>query len=211
METTLEVRWFIKGTPPAAVQRWFELECPGELLAEKPEVREDLYDRQKPEDVSKFQAIAPYITHPEAINLKLREGNLELKLRQHNLGTQQFNNAHDRVMWTGNIERWHKLSQPELIDSGLLSFDSIPQANWICVFKKRVQKIERDVKIELTRLKIEHQCWWSMAFEMTQECDRTQQDNCFQEVIQRACQSYYGSKLLADNSYSYSRWLLLLD
>ena len=32
METTLEVRWFFRGLPPAVVQRWFRLECPGKLL-----------------------------------------------------------------------------------------------------------------------------------------------------------------------------------
>jgi hypothetical protein len=43
METTLEVRWFIRGTPPAVVQRWYKLECPGKLLTEEPEIRKDLY------------------------------------------------------------------------------------------------------------------------------------------------------------------------
>ena len=51
METTLEVRWFVRGMPPAVVQRWFKLECPGDLLAEEPETREDLYACRTPEDI----------------------------------------------------------------------------------------------------------------------------------------------------------------
>ncbi|MGK7948477.1 MAG: hypothetical protein AB4368_06650 [Xenococcaceae cyanobacterium] len=155
METTLELRWFLKGTPPEIIRHWYRFECPGELLEEEPETREDIYACQNPDDLDKFRAIFPEITNREQINLKLREGNLELKLRQQKLGTQQFNNADNSVVWTGNIEQWHKLSGLEPIDSSLLSFNSTDNTDWISVFKKRIQKIEQNVKSELTWLKID--------------------------------------------------------
>ncbi len=210
METTLEVRWFVRGMPPAVVQRWFKLDCPGELLAEEPETREDLYACRTPEDIKKFSAIASNIINPIAINLKLREGNLELKLRQYKLRKQRFGNLKNSAIWWGNIEQWYKLTERELKDSGLSVPHLIPQTNWISVYKKRKQRIEAEVKRELTWLRSDRDCWWSVAFEMTKNSHDRERNNYFKKVIDRACQTYYGPKLSADNSYSYSRWLLEL-
>lgn len=208
METTLEVRWFVKGTPPSVVQRWFRLECPGELLPKEPEIREDLYAYQKLEDVRKFQKLEPYLRDREAVNLKLREGNLELKLRQQKLGTQQFGNVPNSVIWEGNIEQWCKLTQQELKEHHLFESSSILQNCWICVYKEREQRLEQGVESELTWLRINNECWWSVAFEMTKTNKSRKKDKYFQEVVNRACQTYYGPKLSANNSYSYSCWLL---
>ena len=82
METTLEVRWFIPGTPPTSVKQWFRSECLGNLLEKEPKTREDLYACQTPEEIAHFNIIARNINSDAAINLKLREGKLELKLRQ---------------------------------------------------------------------------------------------------------------------------------
>lgn len=210
METTLELRWFVRGMPPAVVQRWFKLECPGKLLAEEPETREDLYACRTPEDIKKFSAIASNITNPIAINLKLREENLELKLRQAEWKNQQFGNLKNSAIWWGNIEQWSKLTEQELKDSGISVLNLIPKANWISVHKKREQKLAADVKSELTWLRSDRDCWWSVAFEMSKHTHDRESNNYFKQAIDRACQSYYGPKLSADNSYSYSRWLLEL-
>ena len=210
METTLEVRWFVKGMPPAVVQRWFKLECPGELLEEEPETREDLYACRTPKDINKFSVIASNITNPTAINLKLREENLELKLRQAEWKNQQFGNLKNPAIWWGNIEQWSKLTEQELKDSGLSAPNLIPKINWIPVYKKREQKLAADVKSELTWLRSDRESLWSVAFEMTKNSHDRENNNYFKQVIDRACQSYYGPKLSADNSYSYSRWLLEL-
>ncbi|HHP7231406.1 MAG TPA: hypothetical protein ACFCUY_11185 [Xenococcaceae cyanobacterium] len=204
MENTLEVRWFVRGVPPAVVQRWFQFECPGKPLQQELETREDLYIVKKPEDLQQVQAIAPHITHSEEINLKLREGNLELKLRQPQLKTQQFGNVKNLVKWEGIIEQWRKLTESEI---GLLTSSVIPQNAWISVIKAREQKLERGVKSELTWLQVNNERWWSVAFEMNQE----NENNCFQQVLEQACHTYYGPKLVAANSYSYSRWLLELQ
>ena len=210
METTLEVRWFVKGMPPAVVQRWFKLECPGELLEEEPETREDLYACRTPKDINKFSVIASNITNPIAINLKLREGNLELKLRQDEWKNQQFGNLKNSAVCGGNIEQWYKLTEGELKDSGISVSHLIPKTNWISVYKKREQKLVAEVKSELTWLRSDRDCWWSVAFEMTKNKNDEERNNYFKKVIDRACQSYYGPKLSTVNSYSYSRWLLEL-
>ncbi len=210
METTLEVRWFVRGMPPAVVQRWFKLECPGDLLEEEPETREDLYACRTPENINKFSAIASNITNPIAINLKLREGNLELKLRQDEWNNRQFGDLKNSAIWWGNIEQWYKLTEKELNESGLSVPNLIPKTNWIPVHKKREQRIEADVKSELTWLRSNGDCWWSVAFEMKKNSNDREKEHYFKKVIDRACQTYYGPNLSADNSYSYSRWLLEL-
>lgn len=63
---TLEVRWFELGTLPAEVKSWFCEDCPGELLRASEE-RKDLYFR---------------IPKCEVLSFKLRQKNLELKLRR---------------------------------------------------------------------------------------------------------------------------------
>lgn len=84
MENTLEVRWFVKGLPPAVVQRWFRLECLGK--PQQPEVRKDWYAYQKRNDLNKPNRFFKRTLHPEEINLKLRQNRLELKLRQQEFG-----------------------------------------------------------------------------------------------------------------------------
>ena len=213
METTLEIRWFVQGTPPAVVQRWYRFECPGNLLEDEPETRKDVYVYPTSIEVDKVSATAPKVDGDlTAINFKFREGNLELKLRQHRWVNKQFGNVKHSATttWTGNIEQWHKLTEEELRISDLSVPNLVSKTNWISVYKERVQKVDRDVKSELTWLKINGCCWWSVAFEMTKNSKDQQQDCCFKTVIDRSCQTYYGPKLSADNSYSYSQWLLEL-
>ncbi|GAB4545249.1 MAG: hypothetical protein Tsb0014_39430 [Pleurocapsa sp.] len=208
METSLEVRWFISGIPPALTKRWFRSESPGKSLEDEPETREDLYACRTPEEIAKFSAIAVDTTSKIAINLKLRERSLELKLRRRKLGQQRFGNLQNSAVWLGNVEQWNKFTERELIDFGFSISNLIPETNWIPVSKKREQKVERGVKSELTWLRINGSRWWSIAFEMTQDSNDAQQDNYFTTVINRYCQNYYGPELSAKNSYSYSRWLL---
>ncbi len=203
METTLEIRWFIRGMPPVVVQHWFKLECPGKLLEDEPD-REDLYAAQIP--IDRLRACLSSTLEREAVNLKLRQGNLELKLRQQELGTYQFGNADDAAIWSGKIERWSKLGQQDLKDAALLSLEATNTSNWLAVCKRREQKIAQNVKIELTYLKVKSDRWWSLAFEMPQNTATQLSKQHFREVIEQAAQSYQGPKLLDRNSYSYSRW-----
>ncbi len=216
MQNTLEVRWFVEGIPPAVVQRWFKLECPGELLEEEPEIREDLYAYQQLDNGHKTKMIdemtgqrllSPHLVNYEEINLKMREGNLELKLRKQKLGTQQFGNAKNPAIWLGNIERWYKLNEEELTNSDWFTPHLISKTGWISVYKKREQRVELGVESELTWLRVNGDRWWSVAFEMAQNSNETRQVNIFKQSVDRACQTYCGPKLSVENSYSYGYWI----
>lgn len=210
MQRTLEVRWFLEGVPPAAVQSWFESECPGELLSETPEIRQDLYFLGDFGDWSRLKALNPHLTRYEQLNLKLRQGNLELKLRQEALATQTFGNGSRSNIWQGNLEYWHKWTEEELKSQNWFFPDSILERAWISVRKVRQQRSYRGVDSELTRLKIKNESWWTLAFEMLQTSDRHSQESEFEQAIDLVCQTYRGPQLSAANSYSYSRWLLEL-
>ena len=58
MENTLEVRWFVRGMPPAVVQRWFKLECLGKF--KQPEVRQDWYAYQNSSNLGLVSFYFPY-------------------------------------------------------------------------------------------------------------------------------------------------------
>jgi len=150
METTLEVRWFFRGLPPAVVQRWFRLECPGKLL--ETEIRTDLYASIAPGHLDIIAEFLSLRLSHEQVNLKSRQGNLELKLRQQDFGTYRFSNSKQSRICEGRVEQWCKLSDRQLLNS-VLPCNSPPEINWIDVNKEREQKIEQGVKSELTWLK----------------------------------------------------------
>ena len=154
-----------------------------------------------------LNCISSHLLPPEG------DSNLELKLRQQKLGTHQFNRPKFTHYCEGNIEQWCKFSQQEL-EKFNLEID-VATMTWIGVRKKRKQKIERGVKSELTRLTLASNLlsdreynWWTIAFEMTQDESGERSPSHFKEVIERTCQTYPEPRLLAVNSYSYSRWLL---
>ena len=225
METTLEVRWFFPGMPPAVVQRWFELDLPGKSLTT--ETRTDWYANLKHDDSAWLDNFSSRILNSEEVklarpkgyrfayafgeetspsslvNFKLRQGNLELKLRQQS-STYKFDRPHSRTS-LGEVEQWYKFDSQQLKES--IPIDWLRDRKWIGVDKERTQKLDRDVASELTWLKVNRECWWTIAFEMSQG-ERAGRDSCFRKVLDRACQSYRGPELSATNSYGYSRWLL---
>jgi hypothetical protein len=204
METTLEVRWFFEGMPPAVVQHWFRLECPGKRL-ETSEIRKDWYAAIDREHLNLLTKCLSNALSRQQVNLKLRQKNLELKLRQQEFGTYRFSSSKPRTC-EGKIEQWCKLGEEELLNFALPNLQH--EIDWIGVEKEREQKIEQGVKSELTWLKIDRECWWTVAFEMTRNKFDKQQDSRFQNVVERACQAYYGPQLLATNSFGYSQWLV---
>ena len=201
METTLEVRWFFSGTLPAVVQRWFELDCPGESLAT--ETRTDWYANLRHDDSDWLNNFSSRILNSEEVNFKLRQGNLELKLRQ-KFSTYRFDQSKNLVS-VGKVEQWRKFDSQQLKES--IPLDWLRDRRWIGVDKERTKKLDRGVAIELTRLKVNRECWWTIAFEMSQG-DGSEQDSYFRKIVQQACQSYCGPELSVTNSYGYSCWLL---
>lgn len=184
-QVTLEIRWFYLGTPPPEAEHWFNSSCPGELLG-PPEEREDLYLH------------APQC---EYLNLKLRQGRLELKWRLEALGEWTF----DRL--TGRGERWQKWicedsSQQNLLPKG--------GAGWIAVKKVRSQRQHRGVTGELTRLTVNNRSWWSLAFEAgdtpCRDSSAYRADD-FRSGVSKILQTYSGPELLSQYSYAYPYWL----
>ena len=202
METTLEVRWFFPGMPPAVVQRWFELDCPGKSLAT--ETRTDWYANSKHDNSDWLHDFSSRTLNSEEVNLKLRQGNLELKLRQQ-FSAYRFERLKNFQVSAGKVEQWRKFDLQQLKDS--IPTDWLCDRRWVGVEKERTQKLERSVASELTWLKVNRECWWTVAFEMSHG-DRAGQESCFRKVVQQACQSYRGPELSATNSYGYSCWLL---
>lgn len=176
---TLEVRWFESGSIPKAVQCWFEKDCPGERLQAQGE-REDLY----------------FLTPGcDAVNLKLRQGNLEMKWRKSILGVRQWG------AWQGNVERWLKWSYTDAI-----SANSTPVTTGIWVKKARLQRQDRGVACEVTQLEVDRDRWWTIAFEMLEEDDRDADD--FDRVIHQMTHTLPDLTLSARQSYAYPTWLL---
>lgn len=199
VETTLEVRWFFPGIVPSSARFWFEGECPGKPLADR-EMRTDRYFLV--EDLGWVKKFFSSNLERAGVNLKLRQGNLELKLREQS-SICRFQPSNQSSLFNGRVERWCKFDREELpkfIPDSLVHSDS-----WLDVKKVRSQKIERGVAIELTALEIDGEFWWTIALEMPYNPNESHAS--FIEVVERACQSYRSSELSIANSFGYSCWL----
>lgn len=187
MLITLELRWFSHGTPPAAVEHWFSADCPGELQG-LPEEREDLY-----------------LHTPECdyLNIKLRQGSLEVKWRKAELGIRRFD-----PHWEGKVEHWLKWSCKDPTQQSIMPADVIGKGPWLGVKKKRSQRFYQGISCELTQLSFRNDVWWSAAFELAAE--DANQINRFESVISQVSKTYRGPELLAKHSHAYPRWLSLL-
>ncbi len=187
MLTTLELRWFSHGTPPAEVEHWFSDDCPGQLQG-SPEEREDLY---------------LYTPECDYLNIKLRQGRLEVKWRKAELGIQRFDPS-----WEGEVEQWLKWSCEDPTQQSIIPAAVVGKGPWIGVKKRRTQRLYQGISCELTQLEVRNHVWWSTAFEMVAE-DYNQMDH-FKGIVSQVSKTYQGSKLIAENSFAYPRWLSLL-
>lgn len=187
MLTTLELRWFNRGMLPAEVEHWFQTDSPGNRLG-SPEQREDWY---------------LYTPNCDYLNIKLRQGNLEVKWRKAQLGILQLS-----ADWQGNAETWLKWSCQDPTEQSLVPVDIVGQQPWIPVQKVRSQRLYEDITFELTQLTVKNDHWWSIAFEVgTPEVNQLDQ---FESIVSQVAKTYRGSELLADNSYAYPHWLSLV-
>ena len=196
MLITLELRWFSHGTPPTEVEHWFNDHCPGELQ-KSPEEREDLY---------------LYTPECDYLNIKLRQGSLEVKWRKAELGIRRFDPS-----WEGKVEQWLKWSCKDPTQQSIIPADIIGKRPWVSVKKRRrqrrfamqpSQRLYQGISCELTQLNIRNDVWWSIACEMATE-DANQIDN-FENLVSQISKTYPAPELLAENSYAYPRWLSVL-
>ncbi len=155
---TIEVRWFYRGEVPAPIGKWFE--TVGRRL-EDIDRRSDIYLRSSSPDVG----------------VKLRQGNLEIKYRQAEIGLFAIDGLAD-----SRVERWSKwicaddrgeLTPTQLADKpGWLKVDKIRDRRLFRVeFGDRVKLTQiatptADIaSIELTQLQVLGQDWWTLACE----------------------------------------------
>ncbi|MBW4544984.1 MAG: hypothetical protein KME25_11140 [Symplocastrum torsivum CPER-KK1] len=191
MLTTLELRWFSQGTLPTEVEHWFLADSPGELLG-SPEEREDLY---------------LYTPECDYLNIKLRQGRLEVKWRKAQLGSREFGEA-SSATWQGNVEKWLKWICDDPEQESIMPVDVVGTKAWIAVKKTRSQRLYQGISYELTQLRVNNNDWWSVAFEVAQK--DANQIKHFENVVRLVSQTYRGPKLVAENSYGYPKWFALV-
>jgi hypothetical protein len=200
MLTTAEIRWFLRGALPAEVSRWFEGVC---STATRSPPRVDLY------------LILP---ETDAVGVKLREGMLEVKRKDSELGLLQL---HPRVSGIGNT--WTKWSFPASMHDGHLG-DLAPNApGWLAVTKiRRMAPLSispdgaispasqepaygRVCWVELTEVRLDSEEWWSLGFEAVGPKEHLGED------VQRGARHFFGLSeppaLPAQDSFAYPRFL----
>ena len=201
MLITVELRWFYLGTIPEAIAGWFQ----------QPELGKPLKPSSEREDT--------YLLVPghEYLGLKLRQGNLEVKLRQAELGVQSL-----ATSWQGRVEQWVKWSADSSDPIVAMGEQSIAQGTWVSVQKRRSQRryevspnqtcvavpigqsMSAGCTMELTQLTINHTDWWSLAFEATGDRSLASLKTVVDWVSCTSCPI----QPKAEDSYAYPHWLL---
>ena len=198
MVDTLEVRWFVVGTPSSDVIRWIE-----ERGAGADSARTDLY----------------LVSDDPAMNVKLREGKVQTK---HRIGDRTPISFADTV--EGIQERWVKWSFPTIEQHHDL-FDDDPTGLWVPVHKERTRlKISPDeqadllprliesdpaeAKLELTKVRAEGEEAWTICMEAEGRPD------ALPGTLQQMGNYLFGQgtppSLSRDHSYGYARWIQTL-
>lgn len=195
MVDTLEVRWFVEGTPPTEVTDWID-----HLGAQAESARTDLY----------------LVSDDPAMNVKLREGQVETK---HRLGDRRHIQFGEQV--TGVRERWVKWSFPTKKQHHDL-FDDDPTGLWVPVHKERVQRSikpeeQKDrldhlieptpatAELELTRVRSNEHRAWTICVEATGPPDAL--PGTLQQVGNYIFAQGTPPVLSTDHSFGYARWI----
>jgi len=203
MISTLEVRWFCTGTVPPDVLSWFHQ---GEGQPAEPLPRVDHYLQ---------------IADGDSLGIKLREGRIEVKQRQRQLGAVRF---HERV--TGIVEHWRKWSLSLASQTGNFAGMTMPAPGWVGVHKERqlsryritghrkliamspAEYPDQGCDLELTRVRGSGCEWWTLGFEAFGG------EANLQEHLSLAAEQLLGAAdpplLPVQNSYGYPRWLQIV-
>ncbi len=181
---TCELRWFLPGTPPTAINNWFEYNCPGEVVTWE-NTRDDWYLLpQSPCDY---------------LNLKLRQGRLEIKWRNAEHGIFNCQN-----LGQGKAESWLKwICADQQTNSFLPTVKNTP-GSWLKVNKIRSQReleLETTCHIELTQLKVKNQSWWTIAIESMGNI------NTLKTFVEQVSQTCPKLELHPNQSSAYPHWL----
>jgi hypothetical protein len=198
---TAEVRWFFEGSIPAAIAQWF---CRGGLF-DKAAPREDHY------------LLFP---SPLGLNIKLREGRMEVKSLVGAPGLRTF--ATDI---TGNVELWEKQIGGKQAVAEFEKLRSSAPHLWIAVGKERTLRtfsLEGDsmhevaagkvflangCNVELTKITVEGAAYWSFGFEAFGEPSQVEERMQKVAVYIFADNHRPSCPFPAANSRSYPEWL----
>ncbi len=203
MYPTAEVRWFFQGSVPPDVEAWFERSA-GSVVQEQ--ARTDRYLR---------------LPDSEGLNVKLREGRIEIKQRVGEVRAVRF---HERVM--GVVEGWRKW-RFELAKPGSSRVQAAsPASSWLSIRKERrirtyhVEKGEDVVarsgpepaatscELELGQVRATGQIWWTLAFEAFGD-ESTLRENLLL-VARHVVSMDEPPSLPVSNSRGYAAWLISL-
>ncbi len=204
MYPTLELRWFLEGEIPPELLAWFRRQNsqPTPLSS-----RVDYYLRLQDDD---------------SLGIKLREGRIELKQRHRRLGPLRL---HPRV--TGLAGHWRKWSFPVAGPEAGLTELATPTSAWIAVKKTRQllryqltpekqvrpapadREPDRGFELELGRIEVAGRQWATLCFEAFGR------EAVLQETLllttRPLLEAIEPPLLDLEDSYSYPRWLLMIE
>ena len=197
------MRWFFRGDVPLEVQAWFHA---GQGQPAEPQVRVDHYLR---------------IAEGDTLGIKLRDGRIEVKQRQHQFGAVAL---HERV--TGIAEQWRKWSFALADRTDYFSSVAVPALGWVGVHKRRwlsryritdsrellamslTRYPDEGCDLELTSVGISGCEWWTLGFEAFGT------EASLQEHLSLAAEQLLEAtkppSLPTQNSFGYPRWLQIL-
>lgn len=194
MLPTVEVRWFLKLEPPARPALFSEAPNPG--------TRTDWYAR-------------PYI----GSGVKIREGNLELKLLRRSLGPSGLGSS-DPGGAVGKLEEWRKWTYPghgaegphaeQLEDNGWIPVRKTRSVLYFSVTESGAEVVpERPAngcQFEWTEVDIHRQRWLTIGFEAFGNA--TELVTNLTQTAARVLGELPGSiRLSEEDSCSYPEWL----
>jgi hypothetical protein len=203
MLITNEIRWFYPGNIPKQITLWFEQNCL--IKPSPPEERTDVY---------------LYSPGCDFLGIKLRQGRLEVKWRQAELGVVRFGELIE-----GNAEKWGKWLCEDSTEESFQKATVLTKPSWISVHKVRyaqlyqvlpdlsAQRVPADegiknaCSVELTQLAIADNYWWSLALEARGD-DVRLMDN-LQVTGRLIFNTVAFVEFLRENSYPYPKWLQL--
>jgi hypothetical protein len=207
------MRWFYPGKVPEEVRHWFQ-EKLGRDHLRSPEVREDVY---------------LWVPQCEFLGVKHRQGRLEIKWRQQQLGVWSIS---DRC--SGNAEIWIKWLCVDPEGDNMLPANATSQSfdqaqdrpTWIGVQKKRQQRMyacleNHQIKpitadewvscgggVELTQLTVAEKDWWTLGVEVFGE--GRDLSEVLKAIASTVTASYTGETISADHSFGYPALLARL-
>ncbi len=186
MLISLEMRWFYPGKLPEAISEKFEQDALGGKM-QPPEERSDIY---------------LYSPECEYLGIKLRQGRLEIKWRNAQLGIVR---CKERV--EGKLEKWGKWECEDPTEESFRP-EVVMGKSWVSVKKVRSQRIYDDCTLELTQLNIKGNDWWTLGFETVGA--EASKMNQLQNLATEVFQSYADLELTNSNSYAYPHWLSIV-